>query len=70
MTSDEASQDMAILLSKTGTKSIAWDYFSLKKGADGKPVDEVITICQLCRKHVSAKYGTLLPFEDQPRSGT
>ena len=27
------------LLSKSGTKSKVWDYFSLQKGADGKPLD-------------------------------
>ena len=32
------------LLSKTGMKSIPWDYFNLEKGVDRKPVDEGIAI--------------------------
>ena len=31
----------AELVSKAGTKSIAWEYFGLQKGIDGQVVDDV-----------------------------
>jgi len=48
---------MAELLSKTGMKSIAWDYFVLAKGADGRVVDDGTAICRLYHKRVLAKHG-------------
>ena len=32
------------LVSKSGTKNVNWDYFGLKLGADGKPVDDGSTV--------------------------
>ena len=55
---------MAELVNKTGPKSVAWDYFGLEKGADGRVIDNgrVIddgrAICRLCRKRVLAKHGS------------
>ena len=51
---------MAELVNKTGTKSIAWDYFSLEKGADWRVVDDGSAICHLRRKRVLAKHGNTL----------
>ena len=48
---------MAKLVSKSGTKSVVWDYFSLELGTDGKPVDDGSAICRSCRKQVLAKHG-------------
>jgi len=48
---------MGELLGKTGTKSVAWNYFGLVKGADGRAVDDGTAICRLCRKCVLAKHG-------------
>ena len=45
------------LVSKTGTKSKAWDYFGLQKGEDGKPLDDGCTICRTCRGRIKVKYG-------------
>ena len=47
---------MAELVSKSGTKSIDWDYFSLKLSADGKPIDDGSAIFQSCWKRVLAKH--------------
>ena len=40
---------MAKLVSKRGTKSVIWDFFGLKLGKDGKPVDDGSAICRSCR---------------------
>ena len=48
---------MADLVSKPGTKSLVWDYFALKKGINGEPVDDGTAICRSCRKRVQAKQG-------------
>ena len=48
------------LLSKIGTKSVAWNYFGLKKGSDGNAIDGGGAICQTCRRRVLAKYGNTL----------
>ena len=32
--------DRRTCYSKIGTKSVAWEYFSLQKDADGKPMDD------------------------------
>ena len=45
------------LVSKSGTKSIIWDYLGLELGADGKPVDDGSAICRSYRKRVLAKHG-------------
>ena len=45
------------LVSKSGTKSIVWDYCGLELGADGKPVNDRSAICRSCRKRVLAKHG-------------
>ena len=48
---------MTDLVSKPGTKSIVWDYFGLKKGANGEIVDDGTATCRSCRKAVQAKQG-------------
>ena len=48
---------MAKLVSKSGTKSVVWDFFGLELGKDGKPVDDGSAICRSCRKRVLAKHG-------------
>ena len=48
---------MGELLGKTGTKSVAWDYFGLAKGADGRAVNDGTAICHLCQKCALAKHG-------------
>ena len=48
---------MAEVASKSGTKSLVWDYFGLQLGADGKPVDDGSAVCRSCRKRVLAKHG-------------
>lgn len=48
---------MAELVSKSGTKSLVWDYFSLKLGANGKPVDDGSAVYRSCGKQVAAKHG-------------
>ena len=48
---------MAELVNITGTKSVAWDYFGLEKGADGRVVDDGSAVCRLCCKRVLAKHG-------------
>ena len=35
------------LVSKTGTKSKAWDYFGSQKGKDGKPLDMGVLFVEL-----------------------
>ena len=45
---------MVELVNKTVTKSVAWDYFGLEKGADGRVGDDGSAIC---RKRVLAKHG-------------
>ena len=45
------------LLSKIETKSVAWNYFGLKKGSDGNAIDDGGAICRTCRRRVLAKYG-------------
>ena len=37
---------MAELASKSGTKSVIWNYFGIEVGADGKPVDDGSALCQ------------------------
>lgn len=44
-------------MSKPGTKSLIWQYFGLKKGPSGEPVDDGNGICRSCRKVVAAKHG-------------
>ena len=51
---------MAELVNKTGMKSVAWDYFSLEKGADGRVVDFESAVCRLCHKRMLAKHGNTL----------
>ena len=48
---------MAKLVSKSGTKSVVWDFFGLELRKDGKPVDDGSAICRSCRKRVLAKHG-------------
>ena len=48
---------MAEVASKSGTKSLVWDYFGLQLDADGKPVDDGSAVCRSCRKRVLAKHG-------------
>ena len=50
---------MAELVNKTRTKSVAWDYFGLEKGADGRVVDDGSAVCRLCRKRMLAKHGNI-----------
>ena len=45
---------MAKLVSKSGTKSVVWDYFGLELGKDEKTVDDGSAVCQNCRKQVQA----------------
>ena len=45
------------LVTKTGTKSKVWDYFSLQKGVDGNPIEDGCVISRTCQGHVKAKYG-------------
>ena len=47
---------MAELVSKSGTKSVDWDYFGLKLGAVGKPVDDGSAVMQSFQKRVLAKH--------------
>ena len=47
---------MAELVSKSSSKSINWDYFSLELGADGKPVDDGSAVLQSFQKRVLAKH--------------
>ena len=47
-------------VSKTGTKSKAWDYFGLQKGEDGKLFDDGCAICRTCCGRVKAKYDNTL----------
>ena len=48
---------MADLVSKSGTKSVVWQYFGLRKGTDGVAIDDGTAVCHSCRKTVSAKHG-------------
>ena len=48
---------MADLVSKSGTKSVVWQYFGLRKGTDGVAIDDGTVVCRSCRKTVSAKHG-------------
>ena len=45
------------LLNKSGTKSKAWNYFGLQKGANGKPIDNGSAVCRICCARVKVKYG-------------
>ena len=48
---------MADLVSKSGTKSVVWQYSGLRKGTDGVAIDDGTAVCRSCRKTVSAKHG-------------
>ena len=48
---------MAELVNKSGTKRVAWDYFSLRVGTDGKPFEDGSAVCRICQRQVLAKYG-------------
>ena len=50
---------MADLVSKSGTKSVVWQYFGLRKGTDGVAIDDGTAVCCSCRKIVSAKHGNM-----------
>ena len=40
------------LVAKTGTKSKAWDYCSLQKGADEKSLNNGCAICRTCHGRI------------------
>ncbi len=42
---------------KSGTKSELWQHFGLKKGDNGKPIDDGSVYCRLCRRKVKAGSG-------------
>lgn len=44
-------------MSKPGTKSVVWQYFGLKKGANREAIDDGTAVCRSCRKNVTAKHG-------------
>ena len=45
------------LIAKPGTKSIVWEHFGLRKGPDGKPMDDGRAICRVCLVSRAAKNG-------------
>ena len=48
---------MADLVSKSGTESVVWQYFGLRKGTDGVAVDDGTAVCHSCSKTVYVKHG-------------
>ena len=46
---------MADLVSKSGTNSIVWQYFGLRKGKDVVAIDDGTAVCRSCRKTVMEK---------------
>ena len=48
---------MADLVSKSGTKSVVWQYIGLRKGTDDVAIDDGTAVGRSCRKTVSAKHG-------------
>ena len=47
---------MSELVAKSSIKSGMWDYFGLKRRADGKAVNDGSMTCQACRKQVLPKH--------------
>lgn len=47
---------MAELAAKSSTKSVVWDYYRHKHGADGQAVNDGSATCQTCRTHILAKH--------------
>ena len=45
------------LVSKSGTKSVDWDYFGLKLDAVRKPVDDGSAVFRSCQKRIITKHG-------------
>ena len=45
------------LVHKEGTRSLAWRYFGLRKGSDGRGIDDGEVICRSCRDIVIACNG-------------
>ena len=44
-------------MSKSGTKSVVWQYFGLRKGTHSVAIDDETAVCCSCRKTVSAMHG-------------
>ena len=43
------------LVHKRNVSSAVWNYFGFSPDRDGKPENEEVAICRLCRKNVSSK---------------
>ena len=60
MRSSEKKCEMSeiLLAAKTkATKSAVWEHFGFERGDDGRPKQEEVGTCWLCKKNVSAKGG-------------
>ena len=53
----EARDGATNFLPKPGAKSAIWQYFGLKADGNGKPIDNGLVYCKVCRRGVMAKSG-------------